>query len=175
MCLGILAAESPDKQHGGRDSCDADGHESSEDQVFLPWGPGVPRSCNRGKHGRSKNRSERRENPIEICAVESAPKGNGFRYRRDSYLWPCGAERNQKRAIHDSFKVSRQPHAYVGEMALSEAGQQPDQKQEHPVPHESPIAIVHSVPFHRDRILAEVSRCHALNLREQMQKTRSSR
>src|SRR5262249_36830098 len=74
-----------------------------------------------------------------ISAVKCGPVCCRFCCWRKSHLGPCSGQRNQKDAVHHAFQVCGEPHAHIREALFEQAGNQPEQEQEHAMPHQTSV------------------------------------
>src|ERR1700722_5371810 len=100
--------------------------------------------CRDWREGRcTEYRGKCSDEPIHISAVKSSPVCGRLRRWREPYLRPDSPQGNQESAVHHTLQVSGKSHAHVGKVLLGEAPEQPEQKQEHPMPHQSPVGVFH--------------------------------
>src|SRR5450432_2057127 len=130
-----IGSKPPEYEHRRRDYCDASKQKAKHHKAFLPWQSTVTCPSDWGKGRRTKNRSKRRYQPVPVSTAKCRPVGDRLLSRGQPYFGPNGSQRKEESAIHHTFQVRRKSHARVGKLLLSETSQQPDQKQEHAVPH----------------------------------------
>jgi hypothetical protein len=135
-------SKSPQNKYQGGDDHNRNAQESGPDQALLPGFPMLTGRWDRGRSRRTEHRRERREHPIRVPRVEGAPVCSRRR-RRQSDLAPYRAQRNQESAVHYTLKVSGDPHAHVREASFEQASNQPEQEQEHAMPHQPSVAGFH--------------------------------
>ena len=78
------------------------------------------------------------EEPVAVGAVERRPLRRPLDGRRKVDVAPTGSQRHQEGAVHHAFEISGKGHPHVREAPFLRAGHQPEQEQEHAVPHQPP-------------------------------------
>jgi hypothetical protein len=94
-----------------------------------------------GKGRCTENRSERGDEPIHVGAVKSRPVCGRLLGWRQPDLGPDSPQRHQESPVHHTLQVSSEPHTHVNEMLLREAREQPEQEQEHAMPHQTSVGV----------------------------------
>ena len=138
-------AQTAKNEYRAGDNGDPNRHEARRDHLLLPRLTAVRRPGDGRESRRAEDRRCRRYQPVSVGADrERSRKAVGFQQQASSRTSVQIAPRPiRKMPFMTPSRCAANPIRMLAKRGSTKSGQQPQEKQEHPMPHQAPIVLAH--------------------------------